>query len=141
MRQIAAIHIHHSGAPWSTAVSIHRYHTLNLGWSDTGYHVVIERTGAMVDARPIERQPASISGHNVGALAVCLCGDMENQHPTDGQIQALVDLLERWCREYSLPVSAIYGHRELVEDNPCPGQHADMNRIRAAVAARLEATR
>ena len=73
-------------------------------------------------------------------LAVCLLGWFEKNrtirdqsgstiqipdhfvHPTTAQFRALMDLLHRLLREFSLPVDTVFGHRELRGTRTvCPG--------------------
>jgi len=46
---------------------------LARGWRDIGYHVVIERSGALAIGRDIDEQGAHTLGHNKD-IGLCVCG-------------------------------------------------------------------
>jgi len=44
------------------------------GWSDVGYHFLIDRNGRVGPGRPLERIGAHVLGHNTGTIGICLFG-------------------------------------------------------------------
>lgn len=58
--------------------TIRRWHTdprpKGRGWSDIGYHYLIDKRGALLAGRPLERIPAAQAGHNTGTIAIMVHG-------------------------------------------------------------------
>lgn len=107
-----------------------------------GYHYYITADGTVYDCRPPTRQGAHCcaGGRNRTALGVCLAGHLDDDRPTDAQIEALVELLCVLCVRYALPVSVIEGHRDVPgARTDCPGRHLHvlLDGIREEVASRL----
>lgn len=111
MRHIRGIFIHCTATPpdWrkgqSTAAKVaevKRWHVKERGWSDIGYHYLIDRDGTVATGRPIERDGAHVSGWNNGTIGIALFGgygghetDSFGTHYTPDQEGALRDLLKK----------------------------------------------
>ena len=122
MREINRIVFHHSASPRSTtAASIHHYHTSVKGWSDTGYHFVIEAEGEIVPARPLDMVGAHARGHNNDSIGVCIVGDntVAGRRWSHAQIAAGGNLLDALCLIF--PGVEYLGHRDLGAATLCPG--------------------
>lgn len=52
---------------------IRRWHKAR-GWSDIGYHHIIDRDGKIAEGRSIDRIGAHVRGKNTGTIGVCLLG-------------------------------------------------------------------
>lgn len=133
MRQINELFIHCSATQpkWMAANScqqkmeeIRRWHT-DKGWSDIGYHFVVDRQGDVCVGRPVERVGAHAKGHNKNSIGICLIGgfgsdadDKFEEHYTDLQRKALDNLLKDLTDSYSNV--KIRGHNE-VSAKACPG--------------------
>lgn len=52
---------------------IRRWH-VGQGWSDIGYHYVIDRDGTTLPGRPVERVGAGVKGRNEATIHTCLIG-------------------------------------------------------------------
>jgi len=96
------------------------------GWSDIGYHYLIDRDGTVAKGRPIERVGAHVRGHNAGSIGISLFGghgSSENDAFADNftpeQDAALRDLLSDLRREYPA-IKRISGHNEFAA-KACPG--------------------
>ena len=124
MRDIEMIIIHCSATPEGRDVStdeIRSWH-LDRGWSDIGYHFVVELDGTVNDGRPLEISGAHAKGHNSNSIGICYVGGLdESGEPKDTrtpeQEKALVELLENLKDQY--PEAQIIGHRD-VSDKDCP---------------------
>lgn len=124
MRDIEMIIIHCSATPEGRDVStdeIRSWH-LDRGWSDIGYHFVVELDGTVNDGRPLEISGAHAKGHNSNSIGVCYVGGLdESGEPKDTrtpeQEKALVELLENLKDQY--PEAQVIGHRD-VSDKDCP---------------------
>lgn len=132
MRQINELFIHCSATQpkWMAANScqqkveeIRRWHK-DKGWSDIGYHLIVDRQGDVCVGRPIERVGAHAKGHNKNSIGICLVGgfggdanDKFEDHYTDLQRKALDKLLKDLTEEFK--GAKIRGHNE-VSSKACP---------------------
>lgn len=124
MRNIEEIIVHCSATPEGRDVSteeIRQWH-LDRGWSDIGYHFVVELDGTVCDGRPLEKSGAHAKGHNSQSVGVCYVGgvdsDMEAKDTrTDEQAVALVELITFLKEQF--PEAVVIGHRD-VSEKECP---------------------
>lgn len=124
MREITSIIVHCSATPEGRDVSteeIRQWH-LDRGWSDIGYHYVVELDGTIADGRPVEKVGAHASGHNKNSIGVCYVGGVDsNMEPkdtrTNEQAVSLVELIRDLKEQY--PEASVIGHRD-VSDKACP---------------------
>ena len=124
MRNIEEIIVHCSATPEGRDVSteeIRQWH-LDRGWSDIGYHFVVELDGTVCDGRPLEKSGAHAKGHNSQSVGVCYVGgvdsDMEAKDTrTDEQAVALVELITSLKEQF--PEAIVIGHRD-VSEKECP---------------------
>lgn len=107
---------------------IRLWHTRDNGWSDIGYHFVIDRDGTVCAGRPLERVGAHTMGRNTGTVGVCLIGgfgsaatDRFDQHFTVSQDRALRALIADLQRKYGK--LAVSGHNQWAQ-KACPGFNA-----------------
>lgn len=140
MRRVKWIVVHHAARATATLESIERTHRAN-GWRGVGYHVISER-GVRRGGRPEAQPGAHTQGLNGTSLGVCIADDCNKRlRPEDWE--AVIATCVDWCQRYSLPASAVIGHRETPQyggaptRKQCPGKMVDMQALRAAVAARL----
>lgn len=117
------ITVHCSASPPSSrigATEIRQMH-LNRGWSDIGYHFIIERDGKIVEGRPTNIQGAHVSGHNKDNIGVCLVGGVNEQlkpeaNYTQHQMTSLSDIIDELMSKYAIPSSNVKGHRDWFGD-------------------------
>ena len=95
------------------------------GWSDIGYHFLIDRDGTVAEGRPIERTGAHVKGHNTGTIGITLFGghggEKDNAFAdnfTEDQDAALRKLVARLQAEYG-PGLKLSGHHEYA-NKACP---------------------
>ena len=124
MRQITEIIIHCADTPAGRddrADDIRRWHKTEHGWSDIGYHYVIDIDGTIEAGRPIETAGAHCAGHNANSIGVCYVGGKLFNKPadtrTDAQKTSLLLLLKYLRQRY--PKAKIYGHRDFAQ-KACP---------------------
>lgn len=90
---------------------IRRYHKAappqGRGWSDIGYHGVIEINGDYFGGRPENMLGAHVEGHNDGSLGVCMVG---RDKFTPKQFETLRWVLDKWCASYRIYPTKIMGH-------------------------------
>ena len=103
---------------------VRRWHVEDRGWSDIGYHYLIDRDGTLVEGRPLERTGAHAKGHNTGSVGISLFGghggnvaDQIEDNFTEDQDRALRELMDRLKAEH--PITKIIGHNE-VANKACP---------------------
>lgn len=124
MRNIDKIIIHCSATPENRDVkteTIRKWH-LDRGWSDIGYHYIIELDGSLNVGRPIERTGAHTKGHNTGSIGVCYIGGVDQDMKakdtrTKEQKESLHQLLFDLTDNYSK--ATIHGHNEF-SNKACP---------------------
>lgn len=134
MRTLTEIIVHAAVTPpnWragqSTAervAEVRRWHVEDNGWSDIGYHYMIDRDGTVAIGRPLERPGAHVRGHNRTTVGICLFGgyqgtasDEFSDNFTPEQDIALRDLIERLETEYP-SITKVSGHNEYAA-KACP---------------------
>ena len=103
---------------------VRRWHVEDRGWSDIGYHYLIDRDGTLVEGRPLERTGAHAKGHNTGSVGVSLFGghggnvsDQFEDNFTEDQNLALRELIAKLKADH--PITKIIGHNE-VANKACP---------------------
>ena len=101
-----------------------RWH-IDRGWSDIGYHYLIDRDGTVVTGRPLERAGAHVKGHNTGTVGVALfgglggsAGDSFADHFTQEQEDALRGLIADLQVEHT-GIRKISGHNQYAA-KACP---------------------
>lgn len=127
--------IHHSAGPRSqTPAAIKRFHTepkpQGRGWSDVGYHALIDQRGKIHHGR----NPADIGAHappNTGRLGVCVIGD--NTDPDQKWNALQWDALRTYVRacQVVFPGLKVVAHRD-TKATACPG--LSMAEIRRGIA-------
>lgn len=124
MRQITEIIIHCADTPAGRddcADDIRRWHKTEHGWSDIGYHYVIDIDGTIEAGRDLEKAGAHCTGHNANSIGICYVGGKLFNKPadtrTDAQKASLLLLLKYLRQRY--PKAKIYGHRDFAQ-KACP---------------------
>lgn len=124
MRRITKIILHCTATPEGRDVSaedIRQWH-LDRGWSDIGYHYVIDINGCLQEGRPLTRAGAHVRGHNKGSIGIAYVGGVDaNLKPKDtrtedqkGRLKALIlDLMDEY------PEATLHGHNEF-SNKACP---------------------
>lgn len=117
MREIKEFAIHCSATRPSQDIGadeIRKWH-LEKGWSDIGYHFVINRKGVIQTGRPVDKPGAHVKGHNADSIGICLVGGINEQGKADAnftfsQYSALHNLVSNLLVSY--PEVTILGHRD-----------------------------
>ncbi len=133
MRKINEIIIHCTATrpDWmsdnSTAAKVKevtKWH-LDKGWSDCGYHYLVDRQGAVANGRPVERTGAHVKGHNTGTIGISLfggfggsAGDSFADNFTEDQERALLDLIAKLKADHP-SITKISGHNQYAA-KACP---------------------
>lgn len=104
---------------------IRRWHMEDNGWSDIGYHWIIDRDGAMLAGRPERVIGAHVAGHNSGTIGICLIGG-HGSAETDAFADHFTPAQDRQLRQLILGISMrtritrVSGHNEWAA-KACPG--------------------
>jgi hypothetical protein len=95
------------------------------GWSQVGYHYLIDRDGTVAAGRPVEKVGAHVKGHNKGTIGVSLIGghgsaetDDFADHYTPEQDAALRKLLASLKAAHG--ITKISAHHDYAA-KACPG--------------------
>lgn len=134
MRPLHEIIIHATATPanWregqrtSTKVAeVRRWHVEDRGWSDIGYHYLIDRDGTVATGRPLERTGAHVAGHNTGTIGIALFGghggaatDSFADHFTEAQEASLRSLIANLRHDYPT-ITKVTGHNQYAA-KACP---------------------
>jgi hypothetical protein len=131
MNGVRLITFHHSGDPkpfWATDYAetaqhleyVREYHR-SRNFQDIGYHFAIDRSGRVWQLRSLKYQGQHVRYNNEHNVGVVTLGNFDMQSPTQAQkdkIRVFGNLLRK---QYSLPVSRVYTHQEIVSTE-CPGR-------------------
>ena len=126
MRAIKKIIVHCSATREGQDIgidTIREWHVNDRGWSDIGYHYVIELDGAVKIGRQVERTGAHTVGHNADSIGICYVGGVESDGitpkdtRTDSQKLSLLNLITVLKSMY--PEAVVYGHRDF-STKACP---------------------
>lgn len=128
MRKINKIIIHCTATPEGrdyTVAQIRDWHVKGNGWSDIGYHFVIDRNGTVHKGRPIEKIGAHTTGQNATSIGIAYIGGITNDGKktpkdtrTPAQRVALVNLVKELKASFGENVT-VHGHNEFAA-KACP---------------------
>jgi N-acetyl-anhydromuramyl-L-alanine amidase AmpD len=139
-----SIVIHHSATHGGSAAAFERNHRSRLG--GLAYHFVIGNGSGAADGavevgyRWRDQIPGPHTKNqeiNLESVAICLVGDLEKEAPTKKQMAALMELLEKLCREGHISPDRIRSHREVDSETLCPGRGLPIGAFRAALTGRM----
>jgi len=125
MRTIDKIIIHCSATPEGRDIStetIRSWHVKGNGWSDIGYHFVIELDGAVKNGRALHKMGAHTRGENAHSIGVCYVGGIDkNKNAKDTRTDAQKDSLNKLISALMLDHSeaSVHGHNEF-SAKACP---------------------
>ena len=110
--------------------AIQDLHQVVRGWSDIGYHFVVDKAGNIYQGRPETVIGAHVLDNNTGNIGVCVLGCY---HPpelycgdwlTDATTNSLVALYAWISGEYNYDPNVLKGHRDYpYNDTSCPGNN------------------
>jgi hypothetical protein len=136
--------LHHSASPDHPTLKnyddIKRWHTVNNGWRDIGYHWVVEKVNGKLVAlpgRPEWDVGAHCPGRNYDGIGVCIVGNFQEVRPDPEIYPFVADLCRQIMSRH--PIQGIGGHRDYYA-TACPGQHFDVEKVRQIVYGGQEMT-
>jgi hypothetical protein len=152
-----ALTVHHAATanddpdPAATVRAIYRYHAVDQGWGDIGYHFLIDEAGRLYEGRwsgtdgiPGHREDGQVVtaghvlNHNTGNIGIALLGDFTDRTPTAAAWRTLTLVLAGLALYHGLDplgtvhyvnpvnnvakdVAAISGHLDWLPTE-CPGE-------------------
>jgi len=124
-RTIEKIIIHCAATPEGRDVkmeTIKSWHVKGRGWSDIGYHFIIELDGSVKEGRPIHRSGAHTKGHNANSIGVCYVGGIDKDKKpkdtrTEAQRASMDQLIDSLSSDHK--TATIHGHNEF-SAKACP---------------------
>jgi len=136
VRTVTSIIVHHTATPQTWTLEKTRAYHKGKGWSDIGYHYLIERDPLLLRiGRRAGRVGAHCKGANRNSLGIVIVGNFVEE-TLDRQTlgfaaQAVADL----CVSYGLTSSDVYGHNHApggTTATVCPGFSMDDLRARVS---------
>lgn len=111
--------------------SIQEFHQDGRGWSDIGYHFVVDMGGNIYQGRPETVLGAHVGGANTGNIGVCILGCY---HPPETNWTCLDEMtyetekvlihLYSWIADsYDVDPNVLKGHRDYFGTTACPGDN------------------
>jgi hypothetical protein len=91
------------------------------GWSDIGYHYIVDRSGNVWQGRDVTRwQGAHVKNRNENNIGVMCMGNFMLQRPSAKQVAGLNRTVAQLQRVYRIPTANVKTHKEWAE-TLCPG--------------------
>lgn len=126
MRKINEIILHCSATPEGKdfkAKDIRRWHK-EKGWSDIGYHYIIDLDGTVEKGRADEKIGSHCLNHNANSIGICYIGGCDKSMQakdtrTPAQKDALLDLVFLLLEQYKLKLDNVFCHNQL-SNKACP---------------------
>lgn len=129
--QINKITIHHGGVDFPEDKNPVQY-LQNLqtwsrsdekNWIDIPYHFMIDLSGKIYEARPINYPGDTNTDYDpTGHALVCVMGNYENQTLSDTQLMSVIKLCVYLAQNFNVKVEDIKGHRDYTNQTVCPGK-------------------
>ena len=138
--------LHHSLTEDGSAVSwgaIRRYHMLDQGMVDIGYHFGIERIGVFPEilmGRMWDERGAHCKqgGMNNRSLGICFVGNYDLIPVPYGLWQRGIDLCLRLMDMFQIPVANVISHHSVAPHKTCPGLLFNIDAFRQQLTDRRD---
>lgn len=125
MRPLNEIIVHCTATPEGRPYSreqLKRDH-LARGFSDIGYHFIVNFDGSIILGRPLEQVGAHVEGHNTGTIGISYIGGVDkNLKPKDTRTVAQKATLIAKCKELIAKyptIKKVSGHNQYAA-KACP---------------------
>ncbi len=148
MLPVTCVTVHHDGlddlfwgtkpAEVSARLEHYRVGHLARGWADIGYHLAIDRGGALWQGRAIRWQGAHVQFRNEGNIGILVMGNFDLQTPTVAQLVTLKRVLRELRETYGIKRGRVYTHKEWPgAQTACPGRtlQPKVGEIRKSIGA------
>ncbi|NLW49636.1 MAG: N-acetylmuramoyl-L-alanine amidase [Candidatus Brocadiaceae bacterium] len=127
--------IHHSATDSGNRAIFDHHHRTQRKWQGVGYDFVIGNGSGSADGK-VEvtfRWESQITGahaasagneYNQYGIGICLVGNLQHDHPTARQMEALVGLVNYLQTRCGIPTCNVLGHRHVPDaSTECPGRN------------------
>lgn len=127
--------LHCSFTPLSMQVDAERirdWHVSGNGWSDIGYHIIIQPDSKLEWGRDLETIGAHVAGQNEDSIGICLVGGAKRvtidgvsqlinaNTVTEEQLETAAITIRHLKKMYPDIGDEIHGHYEYSDDKTCP---------------------
>lgn len=109
-----------------TKDDLYRWHVVENGWSDIGYHYLITLEGEIIACRDEHLVGAHAKGENHDSIGIAYVGGITNDGTkrakdtrTDIQVASMYSLTARLLDKYDLTWDDVYGHNQFAA-KACP---------------------
>ncbi len=127
--QIRYITLHHGGEdfpadkdPVQYLRNLQAWSRAEKHWIDIPYHFMIDLQGRIYATRPLRYPGDTNTTYDPrGHALICVMGNYENQILSPAQLESVVALSAKLCRDHDVPPERIRGHKDYAE-TACPGQ-------------------
>jgi len=134
----SAIILHHSLTKDSQTVSwgaIRRFHTVDLGWRDIGYHLGVELARDQHEifmGRMLNDSGAHCpqGGMNQKGIGICFVGNFDTYPPPAQMWDMGITLVRSLMDIFNIPADQVFGHRDFNSKKTCPGKMFDVDKFR-----------
>ncbi|MBI5246190.1 MAG: N-acetylmuramoyl-L-alanine amidase [Elusimicrobia bacterium] len=139
--------LHHTDGRYTTNLAesleetrfIQDFHQHGRGWSDIGYHFLVDPLGNVLEGRPLETLGAHTLSNNEGNVGIVLLGTYhapKNDQPTPAQLAAVASIGRFLVKRFGIDPASLKGHRDYKQTD-CPGDLAypKLPELRAAFGA------
>lgn len=118
---------------------VQEFHQNGRGWSDIGYHYLVDPLGNILEGRPLGTLGAHTLSNNEGNVGIVLLGTYHspvNDRPTPAQLAAVASLGRFLVKRFGIDPDSLRGHRDYKKTD-CPGDLAypKLPELRRAFAA------
>ena len=127
MRKINEVILHCSATPEGKDFKAKDIKTMHVkqGWSDIGYHFIVDLDGTIEPGRDIDKIGAHCLNHNANSIGVCYIGGCDKNMQakdtrTQAQKDALLDLVYLLLLQYHLTINNVHAHYEYEKNKACP---------------------
>jgi hypothetical protein len=94
------------------------------GFSDIGYHYIVDRDGRVWEGRNLRWQGAHVSKHNEQNIGILVMGNFDIQKPSQQQLDGTRLLLRKLLAQHKISRGRVLTHREWAgAKTACPGKH------------------
>lgn len=106
------------------ASKIKKWH-LNRGFSDIGYHYIVDLDGTIEKGRDESSIGAHCSGKNATSIGICYVGGCDQNlnakdTRTKQQKAALIKIVKQMMDKYNIPIEQVYAHYQFCSYKDCP---------------------
>lgn len=126
--------LHHSDGRYTTSLAqsmeearfIQDFHQHGRGWSDVGYHYMVDPLGNILEGRPLGTLGAHTLSNNEGNVGIVLMGTYhapKNDKPTAAQLAAVASIGRFLVKRFGIDPASLKGHRDYKQTD-CPGDLA-----------------